>query len=40
MDQWIPRKTQVVMVESIAVVIAMETFGDPTRDESALNDRL
>lgn len=27
-DQWTPRKTQVVMAESIAVVIAMGTFGE------------
>ena len=36
MDQWIPRKTQVVMVESIAVVIAMETFGDILRGKRVL----
>ena len=36
LDAWIPRKTQICMVELVGVVIAMETFRDYLRGKSVI----
>ena len=35
-DTWLPRKTQICMVELVGAVIALETFRDYVRDKSIL----
>ena len=36
MDTWIPRKTQIVMVEAIALPVAAETFRELIQDKNVL----
>lgn len=36
MDQWIPRKSQIAMVELFATIAALETFKDNLEGSSAL----
>ena len=35
-DTWLPRKTQICMVELVGAVVAMETFKDYLRDKTVI----